>query len=1256
MFSLPRSLNVKKVQERFLEILQGNTTHPDGRRRISLLKALHKAYGVDFYIRCGIVDLIDKLIRFTYPISLWRLISYLENKNEPSHFEFGYVLALGLSGFAVMLVDSIYEYMTMHIYFKIRISVMTAIYQKVLTVNTVSLSQFTSGEIVNFLGADTQKLVYFCILFNKAWIIPIETAIGMYILYQLVGIAFLGGLITNLLLVAIMKIISAKQRTLAKLRLELKDKRMELINEVLCGIKNIKCYTWEEHFRALISKVRDEELQTLKQKKILDAVTECLSTIAPAALTILTFGIYTVMGNTLTATKMFTTLTVFSKLTGSLNRLPTVFSAIIEAAVSLERIEKFIALPNIDSEIYYEPIQEYSSKNVISVNDGKFGWGRKKCNTSMEKGIRNFKSEKTSRLDSLTLQNITVDIVRGQFIGVIGKVGAGKSSFLHAVLAEMAREHGSISVSNLQQGFALASQEPWIQHSTIRDNVLFGNPFNGKKYAEILRAVSLQKDMKMFQTGDKTEVGENGVTLSGGQKARLALARAVYQEKDVYLLDDPLAAVDSHVARHIYDKCIMGLLKNKTRILCTHHIKFLEKADLIIVMDGGVISKAGVPSEILDNTVSLEQHPSSEQSEAGYIEVADNDPDGNLGEDRATEEIRSRVYKVFLTALGKWLPIAVLLTIVFREALGKLKDWFLIYWTSGLSIPGSITSDPGYLCFHDNMSSPTSLDRVFGMTDAGGSVMYNQSSLVYNIMVYGFLGILYSLSSFANAILVMNGGLRLAKIMHNQLLDTVFKAPMSFFNVTPIGRILNLFSSDMTTIDDTLSRLISVVLCKLFGVVGILSISTYGMPWFLLVLIPVAAAYYQIEEKYRHTSREVRRIVTLKHTPIFSHLSETISGVVTIRAFRDTERFKDKHIHRMNKWLEARYTAHNIGNWLWVQTLMVVNVMVTGIATLAVLEHNIHGIDPSIVGLAISFILSLSDLLDEFVCFAAEAQKQMLSLERVQQYVENSPSERWDGKTPPPTWPALGVVSYSDVYMKYRDDLPDVLKGVTFRTRHAEKVGIVGRTGSGKSSLFQTLFRTVEINSGDITVDEVNILQLNLKDIRRHLTVIPQDPFLFSGNVRENLDPTSCYSDDELWRIIDKCHLRHPVDRLGGLEGDVAEKGRNFSVGQRQLMCLARALLTKAKVLCIDEATASVDLDTDKLIQETIRQEFMDSTVLTIAHRINTIMDSDRVLVMDQGRVVELDSPGNLLKDTKSAFYQLVHGETYNIQNNNRRY
>ncbi|XP_033733634.1 multidrug resistance-associated protein 7-like [Pecten maximus] len=1266
MFTMPNSLNVRNVQEKFCKTLkpaEDVSTQMDMKKH-TLLKGLCQAYGLAFFLHCGLLVLLAQLIDFTSPITLNWLISFFENEDEPPLVGYRYAFLLFLSTFGKTLVDSRLHCVRMHVIFKTRISIMTTIYKKTLRISSVSLSKFSTGDIVNFLGTDTNRILQMLSCFHTLWSLPLETIICMYILYQLVGVAFMGGLIIALGLVPINKIVSTKQIALGKVLMKQKDKRTKMISEVLGGIKTIKLHTWENHFQKMIANLRNAELCTIRQRKIISAISLFLWTLAPILMTVLTFTIYSMIGKEITAAKMLTCLALLLKLLGSLNDLPWNFNTLMQGVISLERIEEFVALEDIDFNTYYTQKQDLRNINtVISVKAGKFTWNEESGETEATEGGYSSKiREKISKSGSLSLQDINFQISKGQFIGVIGKVGSGKSSLLNAMLAEMGREEGDISVSNLKNGFGLVGQEPWIQQATVRDNITFGSPFNARRYAEVLDAASLKEDILMLPAGDRTEVGKEGATLSGGQKARLALARALYQDKDVYLLDDPLSAVNAHVAKHIYDKCIMGILGTKTKILCTHHAQFLGNADLVIVMDDGVISKVGPPSEVLDDIKFAEHKPTDVKSD----HFNNNENDGKQGDEtKATGRRKLQVYKTLLSSLDKWLAPAIVMSYVVIQAFEKMKSWWLTHWVSSTAVDNNNISVSGGFCFHDNMSSPISFSKGY---DTTGQVTHSLTNLGYYMAVYICLAGVYAVTMLVREFLFVYGGMSVAKTMHNDLLNRILRAPMSFFDVTPAGRILSRFSSDIDVIDDPVSNTIKVAFSLSFGIAARIAIACYGLPWFCLLLLPVVLIYYRVQVRYHRTSREVGRISSLKpftnlfptsrrpfrEQLLFEHFErqkvkmemfEPSTKLILISIKPYPRRFRDQHLHRMDNWLRAHYTFHNISAWLLLRTQVVGVVMVTGIAVLAVMQHNILHIDPGVAGLVISYTLTLSDRLYRAVNCVTEVEKQMVSVERVAQYIEDTPSEKWEGSQSISAWPSSGVISCSNVYMTYRDGLPNVLKGITFSTRPAEKVGIVGRTGSGKSSLLQILFRTVEMNSGDVTIDGVNIQQLDIKDVRRHMAVIPQDSFLFSGTVRGNLDPTSSYSDEELWVVLEKCHLRVPVDRIGGLEGEVGEKGRHFSVGQKQLMCLARALLSKAKVLCIDEATASVDLNTDQLIQETIRQEFVDSTVLTIAHRINTIMDSDRVLVMDQGQVAELDSPKTLLKNPESAFYKLVHGE-----------
>ncbi|XP_069116797.1 ATP-binding cassette sub-family C member 10-like [Argopecten irradians] len=1240
----------------------------------TLLTALHRAFGFEYYL-LGILKLTADIVGFAGPMLLNLLVTYIENKDEPEQHGYLYASGLLLSTLIGSLCSSQFDYHCRNVGFKMRCAVITTIYQKALSVGSVSISKFSTGEIVNFMSTDTDRMVNFCPSFHAMWSLPFQIGVSLYLLYLQVGLAFLAGLGFALLLIPINRWLANKIGQLSKDMMEQKDARVKMMNEVLFGMRIVKFYTWENHFRSEIQRLRNAELKSLKGRKYLDAMCVYFWATTPVLISILTFTTYSLMGNHLTAAKVFTSLSLFMMLISPLNAFPWVINGLMEAWVSLKRVQEFVALKDLDMRSYYKTSEDlYSAERIVSIKSGRFSWQNEVSSSHMDQGTnKSAKDTKSSQSahdiessqsgsrpetcqsGTLKLRNINIEIEQGQFIGVIGKVGSGKSSLLHAVLAEMSCEEGHISLRDIHSGFALVGQEAWIQHATIRDNILFGRPFNTKKYESVLEAAALNMDLRMLPAGDRTEVGENGVTLSGGQKARVSLARALYQDKEVYLLDDPLAAVDAHVAQHLYDRCIMGLLRNKTRILCTHHTKFLGKADLVVVMDDGVISNIGPPSAVLANTKFADNQDSEEWTETSHdTDQSGGGQDGTLvgKEEKETGVVKLSVYKSYWRAVGNCLAPCVLLALLFMQASRNINDWWLSYWVSHSN--STINDTPGNGS-GSSWASGTELQFTYNRyalpADLGStnnsSTPDSEDDIKFYLTVYGCLAGANSLFTLARAFLFAYGGICAARILHHKLLEKILRAPMSFFDVTPIGRILNRFSSDLYAIDDSLPFIMNIFLAQLYGILGTIAITCYGLPWFALLLVPLGVIYYKIQQYYRHTSRELKRISSITLSPIYAHFSETVSGLVTIRAFRQTPRFQKENLSRLDLNQRAQFVAGAVGSWLGFRLQMMGVIMVAGIAFIAVLQHHFQSVNPGLVGLAISYALSVTNLLSGVVNSFTETEKQMVSVERVQQYLDTIPQERWDGSLfVSQTWPDSGVVRFQDVHLKYRIGLPDALNGITFSTYTAEKLGIVGRTGSGKSSLFLALFRIVEVSCGEINIDGMNIQHLDLTDVRRHLAVIPQDPFLFSGTVRENLDPTSSYSDEELWGVLDRCHLCVPVDRLGGLQGEVGEKGRHFSVGQRQLMCLARALLTKAKVLCIDEATASVDLETDMLIQETIRQEFVNSTVLTIAHRINTIMDSDRVLVMDQGQVAELDSPRVLLQNSQSLFYKLVNGES----------
>ncbi|XP_072165776.1 ATP-binding cassette sub-family C member 10-like [Diadema setosum] len=1243
--------------------------------RITLCRALFRAFGLRFFL-LGVVKFLANVLTFAGPLLLNAIVSFMENGKEPMRYGYYYALGLFLSTFLSAMLGTHFNYQITKIQVRVRAALITTIYRKSLAVSATTLSAFTTGQIVNFMSVDAGRIVNFCNSFHAFWSLPLEVVISLYLLYRQVGVSFLAGLAFVFLLMPVTKCLMEKIQKLNTDMMRQKDGRVKIMNEILSGIRVIKFYAWERHFRQHIEEQRSEELRSLRGIKYLDAMCVYFWVTTPILISILTFTTYALLGHELTAAKVFTSLALFTILIGPLNAFPWVLNGVIESWVSLKRVQEFMDLEESDLKAYYQSDMSLSEGEHLKIQEGCFHWERPKREDGEEKeggnkeeddkGDRE-REEEVERLmssteqenddgenvkQSLKLQDIDFSVFKGQLVGIIGQVGSGKSSLFSAINADMVKEGGSISVAGLGQGFGLASQDPWLQHATVRDNITFGKTFNAHWYQQVVEACALMEDIKILPAGHDTEVGENGVTLSGGQKARVALARAVYQDKEIYLLDDPLAAVDVHVGRHIFSKCIMGLLRDKTRILCTHHTGYLAEADMVIVMEGCRIVNVGPPSSVLGHS-QFATHlqysesvgkTSTEDSLAGKEVTGRTKGGEKLVEEEEKEEgvVKFGVYKAYWNAVGKILAPCVLFSLFLMQASKNVSDWWLSYWTvhtggnaAGNSTLAPPTVDPPTVHFSllDPIYSSLGLGHHVSTTHSGlwSSTNGSERGLEFYLGVYGGLVGANSIFTLIRAFLFAYGGIRAATVIHERLLESILKAPISFFDVTPVGRIINRFSSDVFTVDFSLPFVLNILLAQAFSFLGTVAITCYGLPWFTPCLIPIGILYYIIQNYYRKTSRELRRIYSISNSAIYSHFSETLAGLATIKAMRATQRFRRENQEKLELNQRAWFSSNAVTYWLAFRLQMIGVAMVTAVAIIAVLEHHFNTVDPGLVGLAISYALSITNLLITAITQFTETEKNMISTERTEQYTVGIPAELQGGLVQPPiTWPRHGVVRFHNVHFSYRADHPKALDGVSFETRPGEKVGIVGRTGSGKSTLFLALFRMVQIQQGEVSVDGVNLTDLALEDVRSRLAIIPQDPFLFSGTVRTNLDPMGQFTDQELWSVLEKCHLKEVVTRIGGLETPAGEGGKLFSTGQKQLVCLARAMLTKAKVLCIDEATANIDMETDSLLQEAIREEFKESTVLTIAHRINTISDSDRVLVMSGGRVAYFGQPDDI--------------------------
>jgi len=679
------------------------------------------------------------------------------------------------------------------------------------------------------------------------------------------------------------------------------------------------------------------------------------------------------------------------------------------------------------------------------------------------------------------------------------------------------------------------------------------------------------------------------------------------------------------VGQNIFQNCIKGILKNKTRLLVTHQLQYVSYCDLVVVLKGGVIAEMGSYEELMAannefaSLINTHVKKSSEEEQMKEKESEEkegtkstkekksgNETKGKLisAEDREVGQVTWGVWKAYMASIGGICATILILSTYTQEAAARVgSDFWLSFWSA----------NPG-------------------------------GSLGFFLGIYSGLSAFIGLIVFLRAVIINLVGLRSSRTLHEQMMEKVMRAPMSYFDTTPIGRILNRFTKDMNTIDESLTRSLGMLLSMAFSALSVLVTIGIITPFFLTSLLPLGFLYRYIQKYYLSSSRELKRLDSISKSPIYAQFSETLSGLNTIRPYQRELDFIDRNNEKLDLNQRSSYALLVSNRWVGIRVEFIGTVVVTLAAAFAVIEKN--NVEAGFAGLSISYALQLTGILNWLVRTATESETQMVSVERVLSYTKlgTEAATIIPENRPPLEWPARGVIEFKDVQLRYREGLDLVLRGVSFSLKSKEKIGVVGRTGAGKSSLMLALFRLVELAGGKILIDGVDIAKIGLEDLRSKLSIIPQDPTLFTGSIRSNLDPFGKYSDRDIWQALADCHLKASVEALPDkLESPVSEFGENFSVGQRQLMCLGRAILCRAKILIMDEATAAVDFETDSLIQKTIREQFKDVTVLTIAHRINTILDYDRILVLDRGRVAEFESPAVLTSDPKSVFYSLLN-------------
>uniref|UniRef100_A0A8C6RER0 ATP-binding cassette, sub-family member 2 n=1 Tax=Nannospalax galili TaxID=1026970 RepID=A0A8C6RER0_NANGA len=1220
-----------------------------------LVKALFKTFYM-VLLKSFILKLVHDILLFLNPQLLKVLIAFVSNSDT---YEWaGYIFAIIM--FAVSLIQSFclqyYFQLCFILGMTVRTTVMASVYKKALTLSNLARRQYTIGETVNLMSVDAQKLMNVTNFMHLVWSSVIQIVLSIYFLWRELGPSVLAGVGMMVLLVPVNGVLATKNKNIQFKNMKYKDRRLKIMNEILNGIKILKYFAWEPSFKDQVQNLRKKELKNLLVYGQLQTVITFILQLTPVLVSVITFSVYVLVdsNNILDAEKAFTSITLFNILRFPLGMLPMVISAMLQASVSIDRLEKYLGGDDLDTSAIRHVC---SFDKAVQFSEASFTWDQ-----DLE----------------ATIQDVNLDIMPGQLVAVVGTVGSGKSSLISAMLGEMENVRGHITIKGTT---AYVPQQSWIQNGTIKDNILFGSELNEEKYQQVLEACALLPDLEMLPGGDLAEIGEKGINLSGGQKQRVSLARAVYQNSDIYILDDPLSAVDAHVGKHIFNKVVgpNGLLKGKTRILVTHGIHFLPQVDEIVVLENGSILEKGSYHDLMAKkgvfakNLKTYMKRSSPEGEATVNDDSEEEDDCGLiptveeiPEDAASLTMKrenslhrtlsrsSRSSSRHVKSLKNSLKIKNVNTLKEKEEpvkgqklikkefmeTGKVK--FSIYlkylqavgWCSiFFIILATMMNSVAFIGSNLWLSAWTSDSQVFN-----GST-YPVSQRDMRIGVFGALGLAQGLFVFIATLWSTYACTHASKTLHRQLLNNILRAPMSFFDTTPTGRIVNRFAGDISTVDDMLPQSLRSWLMCLFGIISTLVIICLATPVFAIIIIPLGIIYVSVQVFYMATSRQLRRLDSVTRSPIYSHFSETVSGLPVIRAFEQQQRFLALSHLGIDTNQKCVFSWIFSNRWLAIRLELVGNLVIFCSALLLVIYKNTLSGD--MVGFVLSNALNITQTLNWLVRMTSETETNIVAVERINEYINVKNEAPWvTDKRPPSNWPSKGEIQFNNYQVRYRPELDLVLKGITCDIKSSEKIGVVGRTGAGKSSLTNCLFRILESAGGQIIIDGVDIASIGLHDLRGKLTIIPQDPILFSGSLRMNLDPFNNHSDEEIWKALELAHLKSFVAGLQlGLSYEVTEGGDNLSIGQRQLLCLGRAVLRKSKILVLDEATAAVDLETDHLIQTTIRNEFSHCTVITIAHRLHTIMDSDKIMVLDNGKIVEYGSPGELLSNSGPFYF-----------------
>uniref|UniRef100_H3CLW8 ATP-binding cassette, sub-family C (CFTR/MRP), member 9 n=1 Tax=Tetraodon nigroviridis TaxID=99883 RepID=H3CLW8_TETNG len=1282
-------------------------TVEDPERAPSIWRSMYRAFGRPILLSSTFRYLAD-LLGFAGPLCIYGIVKYLnsDKKMETQDRILGVyfmsswellrnTLVLAVLLFLALILQRTFlqasYYVTIETGINMRGALLAMIYNKILRLSTsnMSMGEVTLGQINNLVAIETNQLMWFLFLCPNLWAMPVQVVMGVILLYNLLGWSALVGASVIVLLAPVQYLIATKLADTQKSSLEHSTERLKKTSEILKGIKLLKLYAWENVFCDCVEETRGKELTSLRTFAFYTSMSIFMNAAIPIAAVLATFVTHHLLGTSgPESSEAFAALALFHILVTPLFLLSTVVRFAVKAVVSVQKLSEFLQSDEIgddswkngDVSMSFEAGRKHVGMSSVPPKTKAFNRKqplRYQMDGYEQPSRRQMRPTETEDVavkvsggfftwgsNLSALSDINIRIPTGELTMIVGQVGCGKSSLLLAMLGEMQTIEGRVCWSNCSEtedpdedvrsknrnSVAYAAQKSWLLNATVEENIVFGSPFSKQRYKAVIDACSLQPDIDLLPFGDQTEIGERGINLSGGQRQRICVARALYQNTNIVFLDDPFSALDIHLSDHLMQEGILKYLQDdkRTVVLVTHKLQYLIHADWIIAMKDGSVLREGTLKDIQTHDVQLYDHWKTlmnrqdqelekdiEQDSqttlerktlrrAFYSREAKNliDDDDDNDDNMSTTTIRGskipwRVCWSYLSSGGLFMVFLMVSSKLLKHSVIVAIDYCLAHWTffktSQRAANESQYSDNPYYV-------------VFIILCAAGIVLCLITSLTVE-----FLG----LSSATN--------------LHHNLLNKIIHAPIRFFDVTPLGQILNRFSADTNIIDqhipptlESLTR--STLLC--LSAIGVISTIT---PEFLLALIPLGVAFYFIQKYFRVASKDLQDLDDSTQLPLLCHFSETAEGLTTIRAFRHEARFKQRMLELTDTNNTAYLFLSAANRWLEVRTDYLGALVVLAAAVSSILKLHCGLLSKSLMGLVLTYALTVSNYLNWVVRNLADLEVQMAAVKKVNSFL-NTESENYDGSMDasqvPENWPQSGEIKIQDLCVRYDPVLKPVLKHVNAYITPGQKVGICGRTGSGKSSLSLAFFNMVDIFEGKIVIDGIDICQLPLQTLRSRLSIILQDPILFSGSIRFNLDPERTCSDERLWEALEIAQLKHMVKALpGGLDAAVMEGGENFSVGQRQLFCLARAFVRKSSILIMDEATASIDMATENILQKVVMTAFADRTVVTIAHRVHTILTADLVIVMKRGNILEYDKPEALLEQEDGVFASFVRAD-----------